>query len=443
LNYAFSYKDVWKVSLPIIVGLVAQNIMVAIDTAFLGRVGEVALGAGALGGLFYLAVVMLGIGFGSGIQILIGRRNGEKKYSHIGRIVDHAFYFLLSLALILFLVIFFLAPDLLKFFIKSEKIYFGTLEFLRFRSWGIFFAFINVIFTSFYVGVVKTRILTYSTIITAVTNTVLDYFLIFGNGGFPEMGIGGAALASSIAELVAAIYFFIRTFYFEDIPKFRLFRFTFFNSTLMKRMFRLSIPLMLQNFMSFSAWFIFFMIIERLGQHALAVSNICRSIYMLLIIPIWGFCSACNTLVSNTIGHGSFDNVIPLIKKISIICFLFTLFIALLNIIAPRYILSVYTNDASLIADSVKVLYVISVALIFFSVANVMFMGVSGTGNTKATFTFEIFAVSFYLITAYIFAVVFKTPVQYVWLAEFTYLIIIGTLSFIFLRSGKWKYAKI
>jgi len=417
--------------------------MVAIDTAFLGRVGEVALGAGALGGLFYLAVVMLGIGFGSGIQILIGRRNGEKKYSHIGRIVDHTFYFLLVLALILFLVIFFLAPDLLKFFIKSKEIYFGTLEFLRFRSWGIFFAFINIVFTSFYVGVVKTRILTYSTIITAVTNAVLDYFLIFGNGGFPEMGIGGAALASSIAELVTAIYFFTRTYYFEDIQKFRLFKFSSFNSTLMKRMLKLSIPLMMQNFMSFSGWFIFFMIIEHLGQHALAVSNICRSIYMLLMIPIWGLCSACNTLVSNTIGQGSFDNVIPLIKKISIISFLFTLFVILLNIIAPGYIISIYTDDASLIADSVKVLYVISIALIFFSVAHVMFMGVSGTGNTKVTFIFEIFAISVYLITAYILAIVFKTPVQYVWLVECMYFMIIGTLSFIFLRSGKWKYAKI
>lgn len=417
--------------------------MLAIDTAFLGRVGEVALGAGALGGLFYLAVVMLGIGFGSGIQILIGRRNGEKEYSHIGRIVDHAFYFLLSLALILFLVIFFLAPDLLKFFIKSKEIYIGTLEFLRFRSWGIFFAFINIIFTSFYVGIVKTRILTYSTIITAVTNAVLDYFLIFGNGGFPEMGIGGAALASSIAELVTAVYFFIRTFYFEDIPKFRLFRFTSFNSTLMEKMLKLSIPLMLQNFMSFSGWFIFFMIIEHLGQHALAVSNICRSIYMVLMIPIWGLCSACNTLVSNTIGQGSFDNVIPLIKKISKISFLFTLLIVLLNIIAPGYIISIYTNDASLIADSVKVLYVISIALVFFSVANVMFMGISGTGNAKVTFIFEIFAISVYLITAYILAIVFRTPVQYVWLVECMYFMIIGTLSFIFLRSGKWKYAKI
>ena len=72
--------------------------MVAIDTAFLGRLSEVALGASALGGLFYLAVVMLGIGFGNETQILIGRRNGEKDYNQINVLVHQSFYFLLLLS---------------------------------------------------------------------------------------------------------------------------------------------------------------------------------------------------------------------------------------------------------------------------------------------------------------------------------------------------------
>jgi putative MATE family efflux protein len=417
--------------------------MVAIDTAFLGRVGEVALGAGALGGLFYLAVVMLGIGFGTGTQILIGRRNGEKDFGQIGKLTDHAIYFLLCLAVILFFVIFFLAPDILKYFIRSNEVYSGTLLFLRYRSWGIFFAFTNIIFNSFYVGTVKTRILTLSTAITAATNAILDYFLIFGNGGFPEMGIAGAALASSIAELVTTLFFIIRTYYFEDVRKFNLFRFSRFDPAIMGRILNLSVPIMLQNFLSFSGWFIFFMIIEHLGEHALAVSNICRSIYMLLMIPIWGLSSACNTLVSNLMGEGRIDAVIPLIKKIVIISFISTVVIVSCNIIAPRYILSIYTENASLIADSIKVLYVISLALIFFSIAVVMFMGVSGTGNTKVTFAFEIFAIAVYQFSAYLLAIVFEMPVQYVWLVECQYFLLIGLFCYFYLRSGKWKLIKI
>lgn len=443
MNANISYKYIWKISVPIIIGLIAQNIMVAIDTAFLGRVGVVALGAGALGGLFYLAVVMLGIGFGTGTQILIGRRNGEKHYEQIGKLTDHAIYFLLSLAVILFLVIFFLAPDILKLFIRSKDVFTGTLQFLRFRAWGIFFAFINIAFTSFYVGTVRTRILTYSTIITAVTNAVLDYLLIFGKGGFPEMGIAGAALASSIAEFVTTLFFIARTYYFEDTSKFRLFHFSLYDHALMKRMLKLSIPVMLQNFLSFAGWFVFFMIIEQLGEHALAVSNICRSIYMLLMIPIWGLCSACNTLVSNLMGESRIMDVIPVIKKIVIISFTCTIIIITGNLIAPRYILSIYTEDANLIADCIKVLDVIMVALVFFSVAMVMLFGVSGTGNTRVTFYFEIFAISIYLLSAFLSAIVFKLPVYYVWLVECEYFMLVSIFCFFYLRSGRWKLIKI
>ncbi len=310
MNSEVTYKYIWKVSFPIMIGLIAQNVMVAIDTAFLGRVGEVALGAGALGGLFYFAIVVLGIGFGTGTQILIGRRNGEKSYPMIGRIADHAFYLLIVLAVLLFIILFFLAPDILHVFIKSKAVYAGTIQFLKYRSWGIFFALINIVFTSFYVGTVKTRMLTYSTIITAITNFVLDYLLIFGNAGFPEMGIAGAGFASAIAEMVTMVFFITRTYFFEDIKKYQLFKFKSFDKTIMRGLLNLSVPVMLQNFLSFFGWFVFFMIIEHLGEKALAVSNICRSIYMLMIIPIWGLSSACNTLVSNAMGEGLKDKVI-------------------------------------------------------------------------------------------------------------------------------------
>jgi Na+-driven multidrug efflux pump len=93
-----TYKQIWKIAFPIIIGLVAQNLMVVIDTAFLGRLGEVTLGAAAIGGIFYLCMVMLGTGFAVGTQILIGRRNGEKRHRNIGRIFDHSMYVMVALA---------------------------------------------------------------------------------------------------------------------------------------------------------------------------------------------------------------------------------------------------------------------------------------------------------------------------------------------------------
>ena len=89
-----TYSRIWHVAYPIILGSIAQNLINFTDTAFLGRVGEIALGAGAIGGLFYLAVIMLGLGFGIGSQIIIARRLGEKRFKEIGEVVIHTIIFL-------------------------------------------------------------------------------------------------------------------------------------------------------------------------------------------------------------------------------------------------------------------------------------------------------------------------------------------------------------
>jgi len=74
-----SNKNIIKITYPIFLTLISQNVINVVNTAFLGRVGEVELGASAIGGVFYFAIFMIGFGFSQGAQILIGRRNGEKK----------------------------------------------------------------------------------------------------------------------------------------------------------------------------------------------------------------------------------------------------------------------------------------------------------------------------------------------------------------------------
>ena len=77
------YKEIWKIAYPIILGSIVQNIISVTDTAFLGRVGEIELGAAAIGGVFYLTLIMLGFGFSIGTQIIVARRYGENKNNEI------------------------------------------------------------------------------------------------------------------------------------------------------------------------------------------------------------------------------------------------------------------------------------------------------------------------------------------------------------------------
>ena len=433
-----TYTGIWQISYPIILSLVAQNVVNVTDTAFLGRVGEVELGASAIGGLFYIVIYMLGFGFGTGAQILIARRNGEKNFADIGRIFNNSLYFLFALALALFLFIYYLSPVMLKPFINSEGVYKASIIFLHYRIFGIFLAFINVAFRAFFVGIGKTRHLSYSSVVMAVVNVILGYLLIFGNFGFPKMGIAGAGLASVIAEGCSTAYFMIVTFRRKKLSIYGLFSNSGFDAAIVIKTLNISVFMMMQYFFSLGGWFVFFMIIEKMGERPLAVSNIIRSAYILLMVPVWAFSSATNTLVSNALGKGHPHDVIPITRKVITLSVASILPVIAFTLIFPRLILAIYTSDISLAEATLPSLYVITGALFLFSFMNIMFNAVVGTANTNISMFIELFTLIVYLLATWLIGVIFRQPIAIVWTCEYIYFGVLGVLSFLYLKYGKW-----
>ncbi len=207
----YSYSKILQVSSPIFLSLLAQNIINVTDTAFLGRVGEIELGASAMGGLYYICAFTIAFGFSTGSQIIIARRNGEQRYGEVGPVMIQGILFLLFLAATLFGFTRLYGGQLMHFLISSDDIWVSTMEFLDLRVYGFFFSFVNVMFRAYYVGTTRTLILTVNAILMALTNVLLDYLLIFGNWGLPEMGIRGAAVASVMAEAVSILFFVVYT----------------------------------------------------------------------------------------------------------------------------------------------------------------------------------------------------------------------------------------
>lgn len=440
---SIGYRRIWSISYPIILGSIAQTIINVTDTAFLGRVGEVALGASAIGGLFYLAIVMLGFGVGIGAQIIIARRFGEKKEKHIGSTFEHALLILVIMAIVSTGITWLFSDDLLIYFISSDEILSESLAFLSYRVWGILFAFVSFAFRAFYTGITNTKIITWTTVLMAGVNIILDYGLIFGNFGLPRMGIEGAAIASVIAELTGMMFFIFFTFKTIDLRRYRLFYFTRFRFELFGRILRISSPIALQHFISFSVWFFFFLFVEKMGQTPLAISNIIRSVYLIMMLPIWGFSSAINTLVSYLIGQNKTEEVIPVVLKTSWLSFLMVAAILLACIISPATILSIYTNNQELILGSIPVLYVVSGAALVFSTGFVFLNAVSGTGKTQVTFVIEIGALAVYFGILYYITHIIQTSIAVVWTVEIIYAFLLGLISFLYLLMGSWKNAKL
>lgn len=438
-----SSRQIWNVAYPIIIGSIAQNVLNVTDTAFLGRLGEVALGGGVIGGLFYHVLLMIGWGMGLGGQIIIARRYGESANKAIGRVVEHLLYFLSFTSILLILFVKFFSGNLLGLVVDSQSIYHAGMEFIDYRIMGLVFAFINYSFNSFYVGIAKTKVITATTSLMVIVNVLLDYALIFGNWGFPKMGIAGAALASVIAEATSCMAFIIFTRFKFDYSKYNLFRFASFRIKLMLRILSVSWPLMIQFFLSIFVWFVFFLFIEKMGETSLAVSNILRSIYIVLMIPIWGFSSATNTLVSQLIGQDRSKEVLNLIKKVIILSMTSVFVLGLICISFPDLIIRIYTNDALLVQQALPVLNIVAFAAIGMAGAFVVFSGVSGTGNTKVSFAIELGTLSIYLLWAFLMAIIFKMSLPWVWAAEILYGILITSVSILYLKSNRWVGKKV
>lgn len=311
---SYTYKDIWLIAYPILISLIMEQMIGITDTAFLGHVGEIELGASAIAGVYYLAIFMIGFGFTVGSQILIARRNGEGNYRAIGNIFYQGIYFLMLMSLVIFILSQVFSEQILGMLVSSDRIVGAATDYICWRVYGFFFSFIGAMFRAFFVGTTQTRTLTLNSIVMVAANVIFNYTLIFGKFGFPAMGIAGAAIGSSLAELVSVLFFISYTYRKIDYRKYGLNRIPGIRTKALSQIMHISLWTMIQNFISLSTWFLFFIFIEHLGERPLAISNIIRSVSSIPFMTVMAFASTCSSLVSNQIGAGHSKEVPALIR---------------------------------------------------------------------------------------------------------------------------------
>ena len=435
----YSYRNIWKVAYPILISLVMEQMIGLTDTAFLGRVGEVELGASAIAIIYYMVLFMIGFGFSIGAQIIIGRRNGEGRFRDTGKVFWTGLYFVLGLSGIIILLSEIFSPWMMKFMVSSPAIYDAALSYVRWRLPGMVFAFITAMFRAFYVGTTQTKTLTLNSIVMVGSNVLFNWILIFGKLGCPALGITGAAIGSSLAELVSLIFFTAYTYIKCDREKYGLDKPARFEKEELKGMMPVCTWTMIQHTISISTWFIFFLYIEHLGERALAISNITRSVSGLLWVVLQAFSSTCSTLVSNIIGEGHQDKVMSLVKRIMKLSYGIISVMIILFCLFPESIARIYTDIPDLILASVPSLVVMCSSYFLAVGGQVLFLAVSGTGSTKTAFRLELIALIVYMIYCTVIIGWMKMDVAICWTAEHVYSGALLICSWWYLRSGRWK----
>ena len=439
----YSYRNIWRVAYPILISLVMEQMIGLTDTAFLGRVGEIELGASAIAIVYYMVLFMIGFGFSLGTQIMIGRRNGEGNFRETGKIFWTGLYFVLGLSALIILLSELFSPYLMKLMVSSASIYESALSYVRWRLPGMVFAFVTAMFRAFYVGTTQTRTLTLNSVVMVLSNILFNWILIFGKFGIPALGITGAAIGSSLAELVSLIFFIVYTRTKCDRVKYGLDKAARFDPAELKGMMPVCSWTMIQHTVSISTWFIFFIYIEHLGERALAISNITRSVSGLIWVVLQAFSATCSTLVSNIIGEGHQDKVPSLIKRIMKLSYAIVSVMIIVFCLFPEAIARIYTDIPDLVTSSVPAMVVMCSSYFLNVGGQVFFQAVSGTGSTRTAFLLEMVALVFYMVYCTVIIGILKLDVAVCWTAEHVYAGILMTCSWWYLRSGRWKGRRI
>jgi putative MATE family efflux protein len=436
-------KQILRIAVPIMIGNFFHSIITMTDILFMTQVGKDELSAVGFSGLFYVVMAMIGVSFAQGAQILIARRAGENDRAAIGVITDNLIYISLTCSLVFFMVVRFGSLVILDVMLSSGNIYDLSMSFLSIRAWGIPFVFLLFGIGAFYTGIAQTMVFVWSASIMAVLNIVLNYALIFGHFGLPEMGIEGSALASTISEMVACSIMMGHALFRKYHRQFHFLTWRKQSWPVIRRILTVSGPIVLQSFTGTFSWLIFFaMIGHYLGDTAFAASNLMRVIYIFFSVPARGLGGAANTLVSNVMGQRRIRFVGPVARKVTMISIGITALILIPLILVPGDLLQLIgppdAQGDDVIRAALPVIVIVGMALAGLSIGAVLFRTVMGTGAVRTALRMEVGAVIIYLLYAYVTMDILNCNLAVAWTAEIVYWLVLSLMGYGYLRQGNW-----
>lgn len=439
LRLSTGYKQILLMALPISFAMLVPQINFITNNIFLSGLGEQELASAGITGVYYLIFAVIGNGLNNGLQALIARRAGQNLPKEIGQLFYHGVWVALVIALLGIMITYSFAPMILRATIHHQAVAEQVIRFLLIRIWGLPFLYLYVMRNAFLVGTNQTRFLFWGTMAEAFTNIFLDYSLIYGHFGMPALGFDGAAYASIFAEATGLFVIYLVIHLKGLHRKFAFFEQTRVNFSIFKLILVQSAPLIAQFAISIITWEFFYILIEHHGDRALAISNTMRNIFGVTGIFSWAFAATTNTMVSNIIGQGRQEEVVPMIwriVKLSLACSL--VMVIILNIF-PGAFLSFYGQGPGFVEEAIPVVRVVSVALLMMSFSVIWLNAVTGSGNTVINLSIELVTIILYSIYVYVVLEYLQLSITWGWASEWVYWMSMFTMAFIYIRSGRWK----
>ena len=292
-------------SLPIIGGMMSQNLLNIVDTAMVGFLGDAALAAVGLGGFVVFACQALILGISTGVQTIAARKKGEGRPDRSARILNSALLLVLVIAPLFSILVISLVETVYPYLNNDPEVIAQGVPYLQYRLMAIIFVGMNFAFRGYWNAMDMSRIYMTTLMLMHASNIILNYALIFGNFGAPELGAAGAGLGTAISVAIGtAIYLFLgirhvgKNGFLKGLASKKEF----------SSLIRISLPSGIQQLFFASGLVAMFWIIGKIGTPELAAANVLTTVLLFAILPGLALGIACTTLVSQALGRQDVDD---------------------------------------------------------------------------------------------------------------------------------------
>jgi putative MATE family efflux protein len=373
-------RRILGLALPIIGGMLSQNVLNLVDTAMVGTLGDAALAGVGLGGFANFLFSAFILGLSAGVQAMAARRVGEGRLSETAIPLNGGLLLALALAVPWSATLVAFAPEYFPFLTGDVAVVEQGVPYLRARLCAMFAMGMNFAFRGYWNAVDKSILYMRTLISMHMLNIFLNWVLIFGNLGAPELGAAGAGAASAIATVFGtASYFVLGRSYARDAG----FLHGLPGRETMATIIRLAAPAGFQQFFFAAGMTVFLMLVARMGTPELAATKVIIDLMLVGILPGIGFGLASASLAGQALGRGEPDDAKQWGWDVTKMAVLVVGVLSIPAVVAPELILGGFIHEASTLALAKNPLRLVASFLFIDAVGMVLMNSLMGAGDVK------------------------------------------------------------
>ena len=448
-NERGGYRSLLKMAFPLIISTGATSILHFIDRMFLTWHSPVSIAAAMPAGLLSFTAMSIFIGTAGYVSTFVAQYYGAKRPERIGPSLWQGLYIAAAGGVVIFFLSFAARPIFTfvghEAAIREEEIiYFSIL------AKGAIFSISSSALAGFFSGRGENWPVMWANLTMMAVNIILDYLFIFGNAGFPAMGIRGAAYATVIAAATACIFYLTLVFRKKYNSEFKTLSGFRFDRKLIRRMIKFGLPTGIQFLIDISGFSIFILLVGRIGTDELAASNIAFNLNTLAFMPMLGFGVAISVTVGQFQGEGHPETAERSVYSGAHLCLLYMVLIAVLYVTIPQAFIAPFAAKADP-ATFEKIRHFITVMLRFvavftvFDTLNIVFASaLKGAGDTRfVMIMIVVVSIGGLTIPTIIAVAVFNVGIFAAWYIVTAYVILLAIGFLLRFLTGKWKTMKV